>query len=104
MELLEASGHGRGSKYHIYGVNVGLPANNVGLPVNNVGLPKRYSFQELRTQIVSFCSEWRTVEEIAAEFNKQPRYIRDRVLPRMTDVIEKMYDVPHHPKQKYRAK
>ena len=109
--LLESSGHGRGTKYHICGENVGLQEENVGLQEENVGLQeenvglqKRYTFPELSCRIVSFCSEWRTVEEIAAELKKQPRYIRDRVLPRMTDLIEKMYDVPHHPKQKYRAR
>ena len=161
MKLLESSGHGRGTKYHIYGVNAGLPMRNAGLPKGNVGLPegnaglpkgnvglpeenvglpeenvgllegnvglqkgnvglpeenvglqkgnvglnkKRYSFAETRQLIVSFCSEWRTAEEIAFELGKKTMYIRDRVLPRLEDVIEKMYDVPHHPKQKYRAK
>ncbi len=146
MELLESSGHGRGTKYHVYGVNVGLlegnvgllegnvgllegnvglpegnvglpegnvglpegnvglPEGNVGLPEGNVGLRRRYSFQELKELIVSFCSEWKTAEEIALATGKKPLYIRDRILPRLSDVIEKMYDVPHHPKQKYRAK
>ena len=126
MSLLESSGHGRGTKYHIYGANVGLPegkdglsAGNVGLleenvgledgkdglPEGNVGLPKkRYSFSEMKNMIVSYCAEWRTAEEIANEFGKKTAYIRDRILPRLSDVIEKMYDVPHHPKQKYRAK
>ena len=37
-----------------------------------------------------------TIEEYAAEKNI--------VLPQLSDVIEKMYDVPHHPRQKYRAR
>lgn len=49
------------------------------------------------------CSEWKTAEEIAAQFGKHPRYIRDIILPKLTDVMEKMYDVPYHPKQKYRT-
>ncbi len=125
MELLESSGHGRGTKYHIYGVNEGLPEENMGLagrneglpeenmglagrneglPEENMGLRRRYPFSELKELIISFCSEWRTAEEIASRFGKQTKYIRDFILPRLSDVIEKMYDVPHHPKQKYRAK
>ena len=118
--LLESSGHGRGTKYHVYGLNVGLPDANVGLNVGlpdanvglNVGLPdanvglqkKRYSKEEMRSLIVSYCSEWRTAEEIALTVGRDTVYIRDRVLPQLSDVIEKMYDIPHHPRQKYRAK
>ena len=83
-------------------MNVGL---NVGLPDANVGLQKkRYSKEEMRSLIVSYCSEWRTAEEIALTVGRDTVYIRDRVLPQLSDVIEKMYDIPHHPRQKYRAK
>ena len=129
--LLESSGHGRGTKYHIYGLNMGLLDANIGLPDANVGLniglpdaniglnvglpdanvglnvglqKKRYSKEEMRSLIVSYCSEWRTAEEIALTVGRDTVYIRDRVLPQLSDVIEKMYDIPHHPRQKYRAK
>jgi len=133
--LLESSGRGRGTKYHVYGLKVGLLEANVGLKVGlpdanvglkvglpdaniglNVGLPeanvglniglqkKRYPKEEMRKLIVDYCCDWRTVEEIAFFVNKKVRYIRDKVLPQMSDVIEKMYDIPHHPKQKYRTK
>ena len=110
--LLESSGHGRGTKYHIYGLNIGLQdANvglqnaNVGLQDANVGLPKkRYSKEEMKNLIVTYCNDWRTAEEIALKVGRETVYIRDRVLPQLSDVIEKMYDIPHHPRQKYRAK
>lgn len=86
-------------------VNVGLVDANVGLPSPNVGLQrKRYSKTELRELVLSFCTQWRTAEEIALYIGRNLVYIRDRVLPQMSDVIEKMYDIPHHPRQKYRAK
>jgi len=153
-KLLESAGYGRGTKYHVYGMNVALPdgnvalpdgnvalpganvalpgtnvglpdsnvglpdsnvgltGGNVGLPGSNVGLPggnvgprrKRYSKNELRDILVSFCTQWKTAEEIALYVGRDLDYIRDRVLPQMSDVIEKMYDIPHHPRQKYRAK
>lgn len=125
--LLESSGHGRGTKYHVYGLNVGLPEANIGLQGANVGLQnsniglniglpdaniglniglkkKRYSKEEIRTLIVSYCHDWRTAEEIAAYVGRKFMYIRDIVLPQLSDVIEKMYDIPHHPRQKYRTK
>ena len=121
--LLESSGRGRGTKYHVYGLKVGLPDANVGLKVGlpdanvglNVGLPdanvglsesqkKRYTQSELRALIIDFCSIWRTADEISHKVGRNIVYIRDRVLPQMSDVIEKKYDIPHHPKQKYRTK
>ena len=107
QKLLVSTGHGRGTKYHIYGIEYGnraLQEGNRVLQEGNRVLPKkRYSFQELKDLIVSFCSEWKTAEEIAAQFGKSPKYIREVILPKLTDVIEKMYDVPHHPKQKYKT-
>ena len=128
QQLLDSSGHGRGTKYHIYGMNVGLnvglqssnvglkdanvglQSSNVGLKDDNVGLnktistKKRYSQSELRALIVAYCTDWRTADEIALKVGRNIVYIRDRVLPLLSDVIEKMYDIPHHPRQKYRVK
>lgn len=119
MQLLESSGYGRGTKYHIYGLNIGLQNTNIGLQGTNIGLQstniglentniglkkKRYSKEEMRELIIDYCQEWRTAEEIAIAVDKTTAYIRDIVLPKLSDVLEKRYDVPHHPKQKYRAK
>ena len=126
MQLLESSGYGRGTKYHIYGLNIGLQNSNIGLQGTNIGLEsaniglqctniglentniglkkKRYSKEEMRELIIDYCQEWRTAEEIAIAVDKTTAYIRDIVLPKLSDVLEKKYDVPHHPKQKYRAK
>ena len=135
QKLLVSTGHGRGTKYHIYGIeygnmalqernmalqernmalqernmalqerNMALQEGNMALQEGNMALPKkRYSFQELKDLIVSFCSEWRTAEEIAMQFGKHPKYIRNIILPKLTDVIEKMYNIPHHPKQRYKT-
>lgn len=85
--------------------NVGLSNVNVGLVDANVGLQrKRYSKTELRELVLSFCTQWRTAEEIALYIGRNLVYVKNRVLPQMSDVIEKMYDIPHHPRQKYRAK
>ena len=126
MQLLESSGYGRGTKYHIYGLNIGLQntniglqgtyiglesaniglqSTNIGLENTNIGLKKkRYSKEEMRELIIDYCQEWRTAEEIAIAVDKTTAYIRDIVLPKLSDVLEKKYNVPHHPKQKYRAK
>ena len=127
--LLESSGHGRGTKYHIYGLNVelpdsnvalldanvglnaglkdpnvALPDSNVALPDSNVALPKRYTKEQLKEKIREVCSDWVTAEVIAARIGRDVNYVKNHVLPKLADVIEKMYDIPHHPRQKYRAK
>ena len=111
--------YGRGTKYHIYGLNIGLQNTNIGLESANIGLQstniglqatnigvrkKRYSKEIMRELIINYCQEWRTAEEIAIAVDKTTAYIRDIVLPKLSDVLEKKYDVPHHSKQKYRAK
>ena len=131
--LLEALGHGRGTKYHVYGTNVALlepnvtlnmdtsganvalPGSNVALnmdtsdanvalPEVNVALPKRYTKEQLREKMKEICTEWKTVEEIAINLGRDTRYVKNHVIPQMADVLEKMYDIPHHPRQKYRHK
>lgn len=126
LHLLESAGYGRGTKYHIYGLNIGLQEANMGLQDANMGLRdanmglqdtnmglqdanaevkrRRYSKEEMRRLVVEYCNDWRTAEEIANAVNKKLSYIRDTVLPSLSDVLEKKYDVPHHPKQKYRTK
>lgn len=133
LHLLESAGYGRGTKYHIYGLNMGLQEANMGLQDANMGLRdanmglrdanvglrdanvglqdanaevkrRRYSKEEMRRLVVEYCNDWRTAEEIANAVNKKLSYIRDTVLPSLSDVLEKKYDVPHHPKQKYRTK
>ena len=133
LHLLESAGYGRGTKYHIYGLNMGLQDANMGLQDANMGLRdanvglrdanvglrdanvglqdanaevkrRRYSKEEMRRLVVEYCNDWRTAEEIANAVNKKLSYIRDTVLPSLSDVLEKKYDVPHHPKQKYRTK
>lgn len=96
QQLLESSGRGRGTKYHVHGLNVGQPYTNVEL---NMGLPnakkglnmglnmgptdanmglqkKRYSKEEVKSLIVNYCSDWRTAEEIAAAVERKVRYVR----------------------------
>jgi len=132
-KLLMSTGYGRGTKYHIYNANVALTDSNVALTDPNVALTdpnvaltdsnvaltdsnvaltdsnvalkrKRYSKSEMESMVLSVCQDWKTAEEIASSVGRNVVYIKNTVLPSLTNVIEKMYDIPHHPKQKYRAK
>jgi len=78
----------------------------VATPDRKVATSKnRYSREELRKMIVDYCAEWRTLDDISSVIGRDRKYLRNKILPQMTDVIEKMYeDIPNHPRQKYRAK
>ncbi len=119
LQLLESSGYGRGTKYHVYGVDlfkkgkvatsdqkVATSSQKVATSSQKVATSKvKYSRDELKKLIADYCSEWRTLEEIAFFFERDKNYIRNKVLPQMTDVLEKMYEnIPNHPRQKYRAR
>lgn len=74
------------------------------LPTANAALPKRYSRKQLREKIIEICTDWVTVEQIAEQIGRNVKYVKNHVIPIMTDLLEKMYDVPHHPRQRYRNK
>ena len=84
--------------------NIALPDTNVALPDANVALPKRYNKKQLKEKMMEVCSDWITVDVIAAKIGRDVNYVKNHVLPQLADVLEKMYDVPHHPRQKYRVK
>ena len=137
QHLLEAVGHGRGTRYHVYGTNVALPEANVTLNMDtsganvalsssnvalnmdtleanmalnmdtsasNMALPKRYTREQIRERVIEVCQKWVTAEEIAIRIGRDTKYIKNFILPQMTDILERMYDIPHHPRQKYRIK
>ena len=142
QQFLESSGRGRGTTYHVYGVdmsqkgkvatssqkvatfddnialnmessksnmessksNIFRKKSNISENKSNISAKKNYKKDELVKLIVDFCQNWKTIEEIAIYLGRDAKYIKNMVLPKMSDVIEKMYNIPHHPRQKYRAK
>ena len=119
LQLLESSGYGRGTKYHVHGVEVpktGKVATfnqkvatfnqKVATSDQKVATYKKhYSKEELRELIVEYCTEWRTLDDISVFIGRNRKYLRNKVLPQMTNILEKMYEnIPNHPRQKYRAK
>jgi ATP-dependent DNA helicase RecG len=92
---------------------VGSSADNMGssFPKNQhlvdiYGPPKRLSRKKLSENILQFCSDWRTPDNISVYTGKELRYIKEKVLPQMikSGLLERLYpETPNHPKQKYRA-
>ena len=65
---------------------------------------KKISSEEMANYILEYCSTWRTMDEIAQFTNRNKNYIRNKVLPRLAEKLEKEYpDVPNHPRQRYRT-
>ena len=64
----------------------------------------RMSKEKLQSEIISYCSEWRTASEIASYLGKTKPYIRNRILPQMSDVLQKLFQKENHPGQKYKVK
>ena len=111
--LLEASGQGRGTKYHVYGVKLASYTGNLASSGENLATSKenlasskkkRFSKLEIEKLILDFCTEWRMIEDIATFLDRDKNYIRNEVLPQLADKLVKMYEnVPNHPRQKYRV-
>ena len=102
---LRAEGHGRGTKYCLPIENVGSMGSNVGSMGSNI--KKRMSKEEIREEIMITCSDWVSLDYIAATIKRNSGYLLDYIIPSMLEdgLIERMYPkVPRHPKQKYRAR
>ena len=65
---------------------------------------KRMRKEEMRKMIIDYCSEWRTISEIANYVCRDKQYIRNKILPVMHDVLQMMFPKENHPGQKYKVK
>lgn len=65
---------------------------------------KKISSEEMAIYILEYYSTWRSMDEIAQFANRDKNFIRNKVLPRLAEKLEKEYsDVPNHPRQRYRT-
>ena len=69
-------------------------------------LPRKLSAEDMKDMICLFCSEWRTVQEIATHVLRTKSHIRNVVLPRLlkTDALEQRFSAKRHPNQQYRVR
>jgi len=122
-KFLTSFGYGRGKTYSVYTTNnATLKGSKNAAPksskratpkgskrtaqtsvVSSSKPRKRYQKAELYKLITDFCVDWQTADDIALYIGRSKDYVRNFLLPQMTSMLEKMYEIPHHPKQKYRA-
>jgi hypothetical protein len=68
-------------------------------------LKKKVSSEEMAIYILEYCDTWRSMDEIVQFSNRDKNYIRNKVLPKLAEKLEKEYpDIPNHPQQRYRTK
>ena len=68
-------------------------------------LKKKVSAEEMAIYILEYCVTWRSMDEIAQFSNRYKNYIRNKVLPKLAEKLEKEYpNIPNHPQQRYRTK
>lgn len=123
--VLIAEGHGRGCVYRLKALrsqaNGGkvasseeerLQANGVKVASSKEerlqAIPKKLSVQKREELILDYCCDvWRTVQDITIYLGRKKGYLRNKVLPPLTESgkLEMRFpDTPNHPNQKYRTK
>ena len=130
--LLESRGYGRGTRYHVKGINIiensatsgensatsgensatsgensaTSDANSATSDANSATSKGKYfRKKDLHKLIFETCSDWKTIEQIMQATGKSKSYLRNVVLIDIADKLERMFeDIPNHPKQKYRTK
>lgn len=94
--LLISKGHGKGTIYY-------LPSATLE-QTSATSIPKRMSLEQRQQMILDYCSDWRTIEEIATYTNLGKTYVRNKILSVIEKFLERKYTIPHHPRQRYRRK
>ncbi len=108
--LLISEGHGKGTIYYLPSATLEqtsatLEQISATLKPNvATSRPKRMSLEQRQQMILDYCSDWRTIEEIAVYTNLGKTYIRNKILPVIEKFLERKYTIPHHPRQRYRRK
>lgn len=101
--LLISKGHGKGTIYYLPSATLNQTSATLD-KTSATSKPKRMSLEQRQQMILDYCSDWRTIEEIAAYTNLGKTYIRNKILPVIEKFLERKYTIPHHPRQRYRRK
>ncbi len=69
-------------------------------------LPAKLGAQARQDIICAYCSEWRTIQQIATYLGRGKDYLRNKVLPKLLGqgVLEQRYNSKNHPNQQYRTR
>lgn len=64
--------------------------------------PSRMPFEKMRLMILEYCSQWRSLEEIASHTERTKEYLGSFILPKLSEDLRKRFSQKNHPNQMYR--
>lgn len=87
--------------------NMGSSEGPIGSSQSNRGSsesrkPSRIPFDKMRLLILEYCSQWRSLEEIASHTKRTKEYLGSFILPKLSEDLRKRFSQKNHPNQMYR--
>ena len=123
---LVADGIGRGTTYHLnterelnsFGDNLTSSGANltssganltssIDTPTdsnNAKNIKKKCTQQELFDMIIECTDNWKSIEEIAREVNRNSQYLKGTIIHKMVaeGLLQREFSIPNHPAQRYK--
>ena len=123
---LVADGIGRGTTYHLnterelnsFGDNLtssgaNLTSSGANLTSSNEtptdsnnakNIKKKCTQQELFDMIIECTDNWKSIEEIAREVNRNSQYLKGTIIHKMVaeGLLQREFSIPNHPAQRYK--
>ena len=123
---LVADGIGRGTTYHLNterelnsfgdnltssGANLTSSGANLTSSIetptdsnNAKNIKKKCTQQELFDMIIECTDNWKSIEEIAREVNRNSQYLKGTIIHKMVaeGLLQREFSIPNHPAQRYK--
>lgn len=71
---------------------------------NRLFTKRKYTRSELHEIILHCTQEWKSLEQIAHEINRNSQYLKGEVIPKMLSkgLLQREFPIPNHPAQRYK--
>ncbi len=109
--LLIPEGYGRGTKYRLPNIDANVATSDANVATSDTNMAtsikKRMRPEELKELIKNNTSEWISLEDLAILINRNQKYLRANIIPRLIKegAVEMLFPgIPNHPKQKYKSR
>lgn len=109
---LVADGIGRGTTYHLnterelnsFGDNLTSSIETPTDSNNAKNIKKKCTQQELFDMIIECADNWKSIEEIAREVNRNSQYLKGTIIHKMVaeGLSQREFSIPNHPAQRYK--
>lgn len=116
---LISDGIGRGTTYQLnkqqnltssdanltsFGSNMVTSDSNVETSSHIKNKKKKCSLKEMFDMIVECTGDWKSLEEISHEVDRNSQYLKSSIIKKMVSegLLQRKYPIPNHPAQKYK--